>query len=579
MRVRRRAGVLGSVVTVVAVLAGCAGMPVSGPVVQRPEEASPTETPGVYFNPRPAQPGQTENEVIQGFLEAMRASPTKTTVARTFLTESAQKRWAPEEEILTYAEADDPVGSGLATVTLTDVNSYDDRGSWVSSESTHDLSLRLTQEDGEWRIDEAPNALVVPDSWFNEWYRRVSLYRFDPSGEILVPEPAHVPEGDQIASALVRGLLPGEDEETAASRTYFPRGMKLLSVPIDSAGVADVSLTGASGQVDDETAQRMLVQVIWTLRAEPRIRAVRLTVDGEEIGANGGTTQVNLDVGGAYDPLGADASPDLFALVEGRVVHGPMSALAPTTGPMGRRDLGVRTVSANVDGSRVAAVSGGGASLLVAPVAEGDDARAEEVLSGATDLGMPAWDHRDRIWLLDRRPSGAVVWMVRDGHVREVDVPGVSGERATQLLVSRDGTRLAAVVDRRQGSVVLVSRLLHSAEGRLLGATEPTTLNLGAEPGQQVRDLVWHTPTTLAVLSLVSEGLYEIRAVSADGSPAPVDPTGATRLTGRVSALLSSPVAGAQLYVQVGRTLRDVLAPGVVRAELPRRTTSLRYAG
>ena len=54
-------------------------------------------------------------------------------------------------------------------------------------------------ENGEWRIAEAPDALIVPETWFEQRFRQVSLYFFDPSAQILVPEPVFVPRGDQLA--------------------------------------------------------------------------------------------------------------------------------------------------------------------------------------------------------------------------------------------------------------------------------------------------------------------------------------------------------------------------------------------
>ena len=48
-----------------------------------------------------------------------------------------------------------------------------------------------------------PDALIVPETWFDDWYERASLYYFDPTTEIMVPEPVFVPRGDQFASSLV----------------------------------------------------------------------------------------------------------------------------------------------------------------------------------------------------------------------------------------------------------------------------------------------------------------------------------------------------------------------------------------
>ena len=231
--------------------------------------------------------------------------------------------------------------------------------------------MGLTSESGEWRISEVPDALVVPESWFEDSYRRASLYFFDPTTRILVPEPVHIPEGDQAASSLVPGLLPSAVPGPADRAHLLPRGLRGAGpVPITSAGIAQVALDGDTGAIDETTSQLMLTQLIWTLRQEPRIRAVQLTIGDRELGLPGGATQVDLDVGSAFDPTGAASTGDVFGLVDGRVVRGSAASLLPTTGPMGVARLGVRTIGVNLAGTRVAGVSGDGSAVLVAPVDE-----------------------------------------------------------------------------------------------------------------------------------------------------------------------------------------------------------------
>ena len=167
----------------------------------------------------------------------------------------------------------------------------------------------------------------------------------------------------------MRGLLTPPDEDSSrVSRTYFPPGTTHgLSVPISTAGIAEVSLTGDPDAVDEETAQRMLAQLIWTLRQEPRIRAVELSVGGRIFGSTGGSTQVNLDVGSAYDPNGVRSTGDLFALSDGLLVRGTLGAFDETLGPLGQVDLGLRHIGVNLAGSRVAAVSDDGTEVQRRP--------------------------------------------------------------------------------------------------------------------------------------------------------------------------------------------------------------------
>ena len=71
------------------------------------------------------------------------------------------------------------------------------------------MTFPMVFEEGEWRIDEAPDALIVPETWFEQWFRQVSLYFFDPTATMLVPEPVYVPRGEALATTLTRGLLMG----------------------------------------------------------------------------------------------------------------------------------------------------------------------------------------------------------------------------------------------------------------------------------------------------------------------------------------------------------------------------------
>jgi hypothetical protein len=440
------------------------------------------------------------------------------------------------------------------------------------------LSLGLVQEEGEWRIDEVPDALIVPDSWFDDSFERVSLYFFDPTSEVLVPEPVFVPRGDPFASSLVRGLLiaPSGDSEQVV-RTYFPPGTTLgLSVPIVS-GIAEVSLTGDAASVDQETGERMLAQLVWTLRQEPRINAVRLTIDGRAISFQGGSPLVNLGIGSGYDPNGVGASNDVFAIDQGRVVRGDVGAFEETLGPLGARDTGIRSIGVSISGERVAAVSADGTQVTVAPT-ETPDGESTTVVAGAVDLMAPRWDHRDRIWLLDRNGGRARVLVVADGTATEVRVPGVTGRTATRLLVSRDASRLVTVVRGPKGDRVRVSRIRYDEAGAVLGFTRPRDLPVPPEGSPRIRDIGWRSPTAVSVLSNLLDDSSQVRTLSVDGSPGEILTGGRTRLRFRTRTLVSSPIESA-VYALAGRTLFDLTRPERSAADLPRGLTGLTYPG
>src|SRR3546814_19006769 len=76
----------------------------------------------------------------------------------------------------------------------------------------------------DWSSDVCSSDLS--DEFFASRYQQVSHYFFDPTGEILVPEPAFVPRGGHLASALVRGLLQGTDPRLRdVAESFIPEGM------------------------------------------------------------------------------------------------------------------------------------------------------------------------------------------------------------------------------------------------------------------------------------------------------------------------------------------------------------------
>lgn len=560
-----------------ALLAGCVGMPTEGPVEVSQGTTEVDDVPGISFDPRPPRSGESPADIVAGFLEAMKATPIRTTVARQFLSSDAADAWVPEEQIITYAELGDATGSTDVRIAMKDVNLYDVRGSWQRTVAGRALDLSLVEEDGEWRIDGVPDALIVPESWFDDWYQRVSLYFFDPTAEVLVPEPVFVPRGEQFASSLVLGLLAQPTVESQdVIRTYFPAGTTQgLSVPISS-GIAEVALSGDPDAIDQDTADRMLIQLVETLRQEPRINAVQLSVGGRAIGFGGNATQTGLDVGSGYDPSDL-ASRELFALDRGLVVSGAIGAFEPTLGPLGQEDFGIRSIGVDLSGSRVAAVSDDGSALLVAPM-EQPDGQVSTVVSGAVDLAAPSWDHRDRTWVLDRGAGRARVILAVDGVASAPVVPGLSGRTVTDLLVSRDGSRLVGVVRGATSDRVVSTRVRYDAAGTVIGFTPPRTLPLTAEGRPRIRDIAWRSTTTVSVLSDLGEDSSEVRTLSVDGSPGEIATGGTTRLRGLFRMLLSAPV-DSEVFALAGRTVKSLTRPERTVPALPPGLTSLSYTG
>ncbi len=577
----RRALVAATTSAVLLAATGCVQMPESGPVVGTGSEGRADEPPGVFIDPKPPEPGANPADIVTGFLDAMTATPIQTNAAKQFLTSDAQAAWTPEAGTITYSEASPPRGGLRVSVRLGGARHLDGRGSYLGALPSGERSLTfpMASEDGEWRIARAPNALIVPDSWFEQRFRQVSLYFFDPSAQILVPEPVFVPRGEQLATALTSALLRGPGPALEGiSRSFIPDGLSFgLSVPVSEEGVAELSLRGYSGRLTPDASEQMLAQLAWTLRQEPTIEALRVSVGGRPITLSGGESLFDVDVQGAqYDPTVLEASTLLYGLRDGRLVSGPPDSLAPVTGPMGVSRLGVRSVAVDITADQVVGVSAGGDGLLLTSVRNESD-RVESVVSGARRLLRPAWDFSDRVWLVDNGRGGARVSYLSGDLPVGVRVPGVTGRRVTHFTVSRDGSRLVAVVRDARGDRVMISRIVHDAQGQVVRVQRADHIAWEGDSRLDVRDIGWSSATSVAVLHQLARELFQVRTISVDGSPPGPDSL-LTTLPGKVTGLVSSPEQSESLFAITRSGLLDLTQDAPATALDPR-LRSLDYVG
>lgn len=547
-------------------VSACVRLPEEGGVKVGSAPSVAENEVGFPYDPRPPLEGEGPTELVRHFLDAMTASPISTAVARQFLTEDAREAWRPDQAVITYRDVSTPSGSNDVAVVLSGANLIDDRGAWAGrlDEEQARVRFRLTTENGEWRIAELPDAMIVPESWFEDRYGQMSLHFFDPTAEVLVGEPVFVPRGGQAATALVRGLLRGPAKELAGvAQSFIPDGLSLdVVVPAPVDVVAEVALRGDVATPDPETLRLMTVQIAWTLRQVPGITRFRLTLNGTlltptSFGSGGG---INVSVGEPFDPAVSYGWQDGFALRDNRLVVVNSGGESPVSGTFGEEALGARTVGVNLSGSLAALVAEGGTGLYVAEV-EGDQPRTR-VLQGA-DLLKPAWDHTGALWAVDRTSSGARVLMVeggRDGtRVRSIRVPGVTGEQVRSFLVSRDGSRLVAIVRSGGSDRVVVSRLRRTHSS--VSGTPATVL--WEEPGEQLvlRDLAWRSPTEVLVVRALDSELSQVVRRSVDGSSSLAHGTSATELVrDRVSRVISSPVSGRPAWAQGRRGVLHLVA-------------------
>jgi hypothetical protein len=543
-------------------LTACVGLPDDGPVEEAQTSGSGTRSDAMAINPRGPQPGQSPSEVVKGFLDAMQATPIGDDVAREFLAERSKRLWNPEETIV-YDTASlprpSPQAGRLVDVTLTGADRIDQRGSWQGA-AEDDWSFSVIEEGGEFRIDAPPDFLIVPQSWYAQRFRQVSLYFFDPTSQILVPDPVFVPRAADLASTLVQRLIAGPAPElTEHARNALPAGADpAISVPISSDGLATVDIEGdvtMPGLVDRGL---LVAQLAWTLRQDSSVERLTVRVDGELVTPTA-QAEVSVTAGEAFAPFVASANPLLFGLADGRMVAGSAQNLVAVSGPFGQTDLGLRSITPDLSASQAAGVTGDGSVMYVGPVrASAGTPDVTPVVTGATDLLSPSWDFSNRLWMVDRRADGAVVSYLREGRTEEIGIQGVTGRDVKSFLVSRDGSRFVAVIRGANEDAIVVSRLLQDADGTVVGALPARQVDVEGGRGLKIREIAWLSATSIVVLHPIDSSLFLVRSASVDGAPGDVDDLSLT-IDDKVIGLAGTPDPELSTYAIADSAGQEVL--------------------
>ncbi len=565
MTSRTRAALTALVLSVSVALAGCSTLPDSGPVRRQADERPDRPEDAPYFNPPgPAEDG-SPSAIVSGFLVAMQANPLSTSVARTFLSEKARGTWKPNLGTIVYdAFTVTPTTPG-AEVRLADPRRLDARGGWRGGPEggAESLALRLVSEKGQWRIDNPPNALVVPTSFFDRSFARFNLYYYDQTGRVLLPDPVFVPRGDQTASNLVRGLLAGPGRVLAdISRSALPARTDLaLSVVVTESGVAEVPLSREVLGAPPDELDRAVDQIAATLRQVPGIERVRLTVGGVPVPLAGGRVDVAVTSGSEYDAVGTGVST-LWGVRGGRVVDLETPEPVDVGGPLGQPGYALRSFAVREGSDQIAGVSGNGTTVYVADSEQGTTStRVTRPLTGGTDVLRPSYDMFGDLWLLDRTPRGAKVYVVRNGQRRQVRVPGVTGADVAAFSVSRDGGRMAVAFAGTPAPALRVATILRTDEGIVTGSGRAWVFDAGVADAARLVDLGWRTPGTLAVLSRPTDETSQVSFVSSDGSPASPTLVEPSIFRGSAVALVVAPdvelpihllTPGQRVYAQSG---------------------------
>jgi hypothetical protein len=440
--------------------------------------------------------GMTPEEIVRGFLDASADPSENYGIARQYLDIESAGDWNPLTGIEIYEPStiDVAVSSPTLTVSAGKIGTISDLGRYQSSDPGAQVSksFELRREaSGEWRISELSDGILLSSGDVDRSFRSFPIYFFNTEFTSLITDNVLVPVSDSgAATSLVRSLLDGPSSYLSPVATSaFPVGTTLTygSVPVTN-GVAQVDLSNEILGADESTRRALSAQLVWTLSVLPNVSAVQVSVSGQPLAlSNVGALQTIQDwqslstlPNSEMTSLNVIRNEKIFAVVND---SDNLKYIAPAP---------LVFASPNPTDTRIATVTADRKSLQVTNSSESQF----EVFAQGDQISKPTWDRDGSIYFSDA--GQGVREVLSDGTLRPVPVDVSTlgtNDQVKQVAVASDGVRVAVVLSNGIQDVIAVGAIFKTdSETRIIG------LHRIERSITSVRDVVWSSPTSIAVI-------------------------------------------------------------------------------
>ena len=477
-------------------LSGCAGIPKSSEVYFGEEISEDSSAQFVRVIARPPSAGMSPEEIVRGFLDACADPSENYGIARQYLEVESADNWNPITGIQIYESSTIEVSGDAPELTVSagKLGTISDLGRYQSGDPGAKISssFELTQDaGGQWRIADLSDGILLSSGDVDRSFRSFPIYFFNTELTSLVTDNVLVPVSNSgAATSLVRSLLDGPSPYLSPVATSaFPVGTTLTygSVPITN-GIAQVDLSNEILGADEVTRRALSAQLVWTLSVLPNVSAVQISVSGQPFAlSNTAALQTIAD----WRSLSTLPNPELQILnvIKNEAIFSAINELetlkyiAPAP---------LVFASPNLVGTQLAIVTADRKSLQVTNSAESKFA----IVAQGEQISKPTWDREGNIYFSDF--GQGVSEVTRDGSLRPVTVDASTlgtNDQVKQVAVSSDGVRVAVVLSDGIQDVVAVGAVFKTdSETRIIG------LHRIERSITTVRDIVWSSPTSIAVI-------------------------------------------------------------------------------
>lgn len=482
---RRLVAILGC--ALVFVLAGCTGVPTTGPVVRHEQQQAQREG-GVQIAPDPPAPGASPQLIVEGFLHAMATYQIGHPVAKQYLTAAAAASWQPDSGVQVYTQGS-PRAEADGRVYLRSrlVGAMDGRGEYRQRDEALEHDFGLVRETGEWRVSKPPAGLLIADFLFRNTYRKLNLYYLDRSDDRVIPDQVFVPRGSPDLARITRTLLAGPSGWLSPVVRPVPTDVTVTSVR-EEHGTVQVEVSRAALDLSEAARTLLFAQLAWTLGQFEPVTGVRVVAGNEPLWIEEADSNsvVKVSAMARFAPISDVVSRQLFGVHESGIVRVTEDESGPGVSAgwvFPRRITGFAADGQALQGAVVLA----GAELLTGPLG----GQPKSVRQG-TGLARPQFV-RSELWSLTSAAGGAPrVWA--NDREQAVLAPALAGEQVQAFRLSPDGTRMAVVSGTGGGRLGMVR--VKRSEGRItLEGWTPLRVGTGLVPV----DVGWLDDSTLAV--------------------------------------------------------------------------------
>lgn len=486
---KQRMAAICAVVT--AVLAGCSGIPDSGPVLagQVPQAEDPGD---LEFLPEGPREGATPEELVAGFLQAAISPGDDFAIAREYLCTDAAAAWDPTTGVTVRSGQPQlsSTGDGRAIeATIDVVGRLDGQGLFTEMrDASVRLPFEMAERGGRWCIASAPDGIVLTRYFFQALFDMQELQWFTPDGVMGVRDVRWFERsGDTLAARIVDAVLAGPAPWLAdAVRSAGNPGVtRVGAVELDGDGSATVTVSGDQlASSTPEQASRLAQQLASALRLAG-ITTATVLIEG----APEDYPVADSALAPALGSTTIDSRPlVLRSGVLDRVGSGQQTTL--DTGPALER-LQASSYAVDVDTTLGVALAAG----RVVRLGEGG---VETVLAEGVTV-PPSLDRHGWAWWVSEQVPGAI--MASNGTTSVVLELPDTRERVVGIDVSREGARLAVVTALGDETHAWAYGIARDADGRPQATGEP--YRLGDIAGAAV-DVTWSDDTEVAVLTNAS---------------------------------------------------------------------------